>query len=117
MTSDERDIRLSRLREALSSRDRRVVLQVFRKRPSSWLAQAEVSSIVKLPLGQVSGVIRGSRGRYNPELSLLSLGLIEQRETGSGKTKRRAYRFSAQNQSTLDMIDHILKRYQVEEEP
>ncbi len=45
------------------------------------------------------------------------MGLIEQRETESGKTKRKLYRFSIRNQSTLDMIDHMLKRHQVEEEP
>ena len=114
MLSDERDIHSSRIRQAFSSRDRRVVFSVFRKRPNDWLAQAEVSNIAKLPLGQVSGVIRGSRRRYNPELSLLSLGLIEQREVETGKRKRRLYRFNVKNRITLDAIDNILKRYQVE---
>ena len=94
------------------------MLRVFRRRPNDWLAQADVCSIARLPLGQVLGVIRGSPGRYNPDLSLLTLGLIEEKEVQvSAKRSRKLYKLNGKNQLALDLIDHILKWHQVEEEP
>jgi len=116
VTSDEQDVRLSKLREALSSRDGRLVLRGFRRRPDIWLSLVEVCSIARLPLSQGSGAIRGFRGRYNPDLSLLSLGLIEEKEVKvSPKRSRKLYKFNVKNQSTLDLIDHVLEMHHVEE--
>lgn len=118
VSSNEQGIHSSKLRDALTSRDRRVVLRVFRKRPNDWLSQAEVSSTAKLPLSQVSGVLRGFRGRYNPDLSLLTLGLIEEKQIQiSTRRKQKLYKFNVKSQLILDLIDDILKRHEFEGEP
>ena len=118
VSGDEHDFMSSRIREALSSRDRRVVLRTFQNRPNIWLTQREVCTLARLPLSQVLGVMRGSQGRYNPDLSLINLGLIEEKEVQvSAKRNRKLYKFSVKSQSTLESIDHILKRRELEGEP
>jgi predicted transcriptional regulator with HTH domain len=104
------------INEALQSRVRRLALSVL-KRSGTSMPISEIARKCNSSPNQVAGAIRGTKGQYKPELSLLRLGLVS--ETVSkipGTREHKTYRFNVKSQALLDIIERVLARYRTEGE-
>lgn len=78
----------------------------------TYLSISEISYLTGLSPSQVAGVIRGTKGQYEPEYSLLQLGIIvsERALTLRGRPQK-TYKFTCNNKTLLDYIERTLSRY------
>lgn len=96
---------------ALRSRVRRLTLASLMG-SGTWVSISEIGRESGLSPSQVVGAIRGSKGQYDPELSLMRLRLVS--ETISkipGRRQQKTYMFNGKNQILLDHIERVLARY------
>lgn len=59
---------------------------------------------------QVVGALRGIKGSYDPEYSLLKLHLVKERESRNpGKRRQKIYEFNSKN--LVSSIERVMERY------
>jgi predicted transcriptional regulator with HTH domain len=97
---------------ALRSRVRRLVLGIFIRAPKTMFSLSEISRDANLANNEVIGALRGVKGEYTPELSLLSLGLVKEVMLKVSESRsRRVYILNDEREIPLEQIEHILRRY------
>ncbi|MGH2638940.1 MAG: archaellum operon transcriptional activator EarA family protein [Rhabdochlamydiaceae bacterium] len=99
----------------MKSRVRRITLHYLmnRRRP---VAISEISRFTNLTMTQVIGALHGIRGQYEPQLSLIHLGLVKMSEQQIGQRKVKLYSFSVDNHDFTNVIRQELEKYMVEGE-
>lgn len=96
---------------ALRSRVRRLALSVL-MRSGTGLSISEIGRDSGLSPGQVVGAIRGVKGQYEPQLSLMRLQIVSETISKTpGQRQQKTYKFNVKNQDLLDSIDKVLTRY------
>jgi len=99
------------LHVALRSRVRRLVLAILMRGGAS-LSVSEISQRTGLSPSQIIGVLRGVKGQYEPEYSLLRLQLVSETiSTVSGSRPQKTYKFACKNPILLNYIEGVLARY------
>ncbi len=95
----------------MRSRVRHVVLWNLMK-SGAWLSVSEISHESGLGLGEVIGAIRGVKGQYAPEYSLLRLQLVSETVSKApGERQQKTYKFTCKDPALLKYVERILARY------
>lgn len=101
---------LDLLRIALQSRVRRLVLSTLKNSGAS-LSISEIGRHAGLSPSEVAGVIRGVKGQYEPQYSLLRLQLVsESISKVAGSRQQKTYKFICKNPILLNYIERSSRK-------
>jgi predicted transcriptional regulator with HTH domain len=82
--------------------------------PDTLFSLSEICRETRLSMNEVIGAIRGIKGQYSPELSLMSLDLVYERKTGpADKRQRKVYGFNKKRNFSPERLDRILRGYRL----